>query len=185
MADFGFRIEEKDVDALVPADWNPRTIADESLYGLEKCILRYGLVQPIVWNERTGRVVGGHQRLKVLKKNGAVRTHVVVVSLSADEEKSLSVALNNEKIQGEWTDGLRAVLESIGDKGVVEGLRTDDLVAALEGDARGDVRPIDATRPPRMVWAVVAVPEGKAGEASPYLECLARIEGAFVESVRR
>jgi hypothetical protein len=36
-----------------------------------------------------------------------------------------------------------------------------------------------------MVWTVVAVPEGKEGESAPYLERLSKIEGAFVESVRR
>jgi ParB-like chromosome segregation protein Spo0J len=26
------------------------------------------MVDPVVWNKRTGRVVGGHQRLKVLRE---------------------------------------------------------------------------------------------------------------------
>ena len=48
MPDFEFRIEEKALDDLAPLDGNPRMIVDGSLDGLELCILRYGLVQPIV-----------------------------------------------------------------------------------------------------------------------------------------
>jgi hypothetical protein len=185
MPDFGFRVEEKDLDSLAPLDGNPRTIIDESLDGLERCILKYGLVQPIVWNERTGHIVGGHQRLKVLRRNGAARTQVVVVDLPIDDERSLAVALNNEKLQGRWTDGLSAFLASIGDGKAIEGLMTDELVESLGGHDEGVVRPVNVSRPPRMVWTVVAVPEDKAGEATPYIDRLSRIEGAFVESVKR
>lgn len=185
MADFDFKIEEKDIDVLLPADWNPREITEESLSGLETCILRYGLVQPIVWNERSGRVVGGHQRLKVLKKNGAKNVKVVVVSLSEDEEKALGVSLNNEKLQGNWTDGLRSLIASIGDGATIEGLMTDDLVESLHGDDfSGAVSPLEISGPPKMRWTIVAVPEGKEGEADPYLEALSKIEGAFVETTK-
>ena len=51
---------------LTGAPYNPRTISDEAMKGLSASIERFGLVQPIVWNRRTERVVGGHQRLKVL-----------------------------------------------------------------------------------------------------------------------
>jgi len=186
MAGLGkFRIEERSLDSLSPADWNPREIDDASLDGLERCILRYGLVQPIVWNERSGRVVGGHQRLKVLRRNGEDRTQVVVVDLSDDEEKALSVSLNNEMIQGRWTDGLQSLIASIRDGSAVEGLMTDELVESLAGSGAGEVGPLDASRPPRMVWTVVGVPEGREGEAAPYVEAIARIEGAFVETARR
>jgi len=183
VADFDFKIEEREVDDLVPADWNPREIDDESFDGLEKCILRYGLVQPIVWNERTHRVVGGHQRLKVLKKNGAKNVKVVVVDLSDDEEKALGVALNNEKLQGNWTDGLRSLLASISDGSTLDGLMTDDLVESLHrDDFGGGVSPLKVTKPPKMRWTIVAVPEGKEGEADPYIEAISKIDGAFVET---
>lgn len=183
MADFDFKVEEKNIDDLLPADWNPREITEDSFTGLETCILRYGLVQPIVWNERSGCVVGGHQRLKVLKKNGAKNVKVIVVDLSTDEEKALGVALNNEKLQGNWTDGLRSLLASISDGSTLNGLMTDDLVESLHGDDfGGGVSPLNVTKPPRMRWTIVAVPEGSEGEADPYLEAIAKIEGAFVES---
>jgi hypothetical protein len=60
-------IETKAIADLVPAPYNPRTISSEALAGLRGSVERFGLVEPVVWNRRTGRVVGGHQRLKVLQ----------------------------------------------------------------------------------------------------------------------
>ena len=64
------RLETRRVADLVPAAYNPWTISAEALAGLGESIGRYGLVQPIIVNARSGNVVGGHQRLKVLEAKG-------------------------------------------------------------------------------------------------------------------
>lgn len=106
-------IENKAVADLRPADYNPRKISADALSGLEASIERFGLVEPIVWNTRTGNVVGGHQRLKVLIKKGAETTDVIVVDLPESEEKALNVVLNNPAITGEFTDDLQIILQDI------------------------------------------------------------------------
>jgi len=58
-------------------------------------------VEPVIWNQKTGNVVGGHQRLKVLLDLGQTEIDCVVVDLDPQREKALNLALN--KIQGEWT----------------------------------------------------------------------------------
>jgi hypothetical protein len=58
------------------------------------------LVEPLVWNKQTGNLVGGHQRLKVLKEQGVKEVEVSVVDLEPTKEKALNIALN--KAQGEW-----------------------------------------------------------------------------------
>ena len=78
---------------LKPAAYNPRRISDAALGGLAHSIERFGCVQPIIWNRPTKRVVGGHQRLRVLLDRGEAEADVVVVDLSAAEEKALNVAL--------------------------------------------------------------------------------------------
>lgn len=48
-----------------PAPYNPRVRLEpgEPEYErLRKNIVEIGLVEPLVWNERTGNLVGGHQR---------------------------------------------------------------------------------------------------------------------------
>ncbi|MDE6838094.1 MAG: ParB N-terminal domain-containing protein, partial [Acutalibacter sp.] len=67
---------------------------------LRNSIVQFGNVEPIVWNKRTGNVVGGHQRLKVLKSLGYEAIPCSIVDLSEEDEKLLNVALN--KIKGQW-----------------------------------------------------------------------------------
>jgi len=122
------RTERRPVADLVPADYNPRSISPEALAGLEASIRRWGLVQPIIVNERTGNVVGGHQRLKVLEAEGVEETDVVVVDLDAAEEKALNVALNAPQIAGEFTDDLGPLLDEVE-------AELPDLYAAVRLDA--------------------------------------------------
>ena len=106
--------------SLRPAGYNPRTITAAARAGLAASIDRWGCVEPVIWNQRSGNVVGGHQRLDALAARGDVETDVVVVDLDAVEEKALNVALNNQAIAGEWDWGkLSALLPEIE---AVEGL---------------------------------------------------------------
>ncbi|MGC2634897.1 MAG: site-specific DNA-methyltransferase [Candidatus Cybelea sp.] len=101
------------VAALKPAPYNPRRIAPVAMAGLTKSIERFGDVQPIVWNKRSGLVVAGHQRLKVLKNKKIRQTTVVVVDLNECDEKALNIALNSSHIAGEFTADLQALLDAI------------------------------------------------------------------------
>jgi DNA modification methylase len=127
------RIERRKVADLVPADYNPRNISERALAGLSESVRRFGLVQPIIVNERTGNVVGGHQRRKTLVAEGVAETDVVVVDLDVAEERALNVALNNQHISGEFTDDLDAMLEAIAadTPDLFEALRLDDLLDGL------------------------------------------------------
>ena len=58
---------------LNPALYNPRKDlkpGDIEYEKLKKSILAFGEVDPIIWNEKTGNIVGGHQRFKVLRDIG-------------------------------------------------------------------------------------------------------------------
>ncbi len=101
------------ISDLRPSDYNPRRISEQAMAGLSASIVRFGLVQPIIWNQRTKRVVGGHQRLKALIAQGVTETDVVVVDLPESEEKALNVALNSPAIAGEFTEDLDALLAEI------------------------------------------------------------------------
>lgn len=107
------QIERKLIADLIPAPYNPRAISPEALAGLRGSVERFGLVEPVVSNRRTGRVVGGHQRLKVLQQMGETETQVVVVDLDEMEEKALNVALNNPAIAGEFTADIHLLLAEI------------------------------------------------------------------------
>lgn len=102
---------------LKDAPYNPRTISDEAMVRLERSVEAHGMVIPIVWNERTGNVVGGHQRKKVLEKIGAKEADVVVVKLTDEQERQMNVALNNQFIAGDWDyEKLHAMLSEMGEQ---------------------------------------------------------------------
>lgn len=101
------------VAQLVPAEYNPRTPlapTDKAYRKLRRSLERFGLVEPLVWNERSGRVVGGHLRLAILKELGVVEVPVSVVRLTDAEERALNVVLNNREAQGRFEVGKLAVL---------------------------------------------------------------------------
>ena len=67
-----------------PAAYNPRKDlqpSDPEYIKLKKSITEFDMVEPLVWNEVSGNLVGGHQRLKVLKDMGRKEVEVSVVSL--------------------------------------------------------------------------------------------------------
>ncbi len=103
----------KKISELNPAPYNPRQISDEALAGLTTSMKEFGCVQPIIWNKQTGNVVGGHQRLRVLKSDGTKKAEVVVVDMSLEKEKALNVALNSKYISGDWSPSLGDLLEEI------------------------------------------------------------------------
>ena len=108
-------IEKKNVKDLLPADYNPRKDlqpGDPEYEKLKRSIEQFGYVEPVIWNKQTGRVVGGHQRLKVLIDTGITEVDVVVVDMDTEKEKALNIALN--KISGEWdTDKLALVIADL------------------------------------------------------------------------
>ena len=90
---------------LKPAPYNPRLTlqpGDKRWKKLERSLSEFDLVQPIVWNQRTGHIVGGHQRCEVLRHKGVTEVDCVVVDLPLSREKALNVALNNAEVGGDW-----------------------------------------------------------------------------------
>jgi ParB-like chromosome segregation protein Spo0J len=93
------------IEQLVPAAYNPRRAlkpTDKAYRKLERSLREFGLVEPLVWNERTGHVVGGHARLSILKAMGVTEVPVSVVNLGDAREKALNVILNNQEAQGRY-----------------------------------------------------------------------------------
>ena len=139
---------------LVPADYNPRKIDVEELEGLGNSIDRFGLVQAIVWNKRTGNVVGGHQRLKVLLARNVEDATVAVVDVDETTEMALNVTLNNPHVEGKYTGGLQDILQLIRDEdlGMLKSVNLDRLLDVVPdfaeddaGEVEEDVEPVTKT----------------------------------------
>jgi hypothetical protein len=105
-------VQEIPLGKLKPAPYNPRTMSPDTMAGLTASLKRFGVVEPIIWNKRSGYVVGGHQRLTVLQAEGADVAQVIVVDLPDKDEKELNIALNN--LNGEWDyTALKSILNDL------------------------------------------------------------------------
>lgn len=135
-------IKRMKLSELNPAPYNPRVDlqpGDPEYEQLKRSVLEFGLVETIIFNQRTGYVVGGHQRLKVLKELGYEELDVSVVDLSDEQEKALNVALN--KISGDWDVlKLKDLLDELEDVGFDVGLtgfeagELEDMIDSLPQD---------------------------------------------------
>lgn len=116
------RIETRRLADMEPADYNPRkqlAPGDPEWEKLKASIDTFGMVEPIIFNEQTGHLVGGHQRYAVLKSEGTEETEAVIIDIPLEEEKVLNVALN--KITGRWdTEKLAELLDELKDEGGME-----------------------------------------------------------------
>ena len=141
-------IEKKNVKDLLPADYNPRKDlkpGDPEYEKLKRSIEQFGYVEPVIWNEKTGRVVGGHQRLKVLTDMGITEVDVVVVDMDTEKEKALNIALN--KISGEWdTEKLALVIANLQGTDFdvsLTGFDPEELEDLFRDDVKGGVKEDD------------------------------------------
>ena len=119
-------IKKLNIALLIPADYNPRKDlkpGDPEYEKLKRSIEQFGYVEPVIWNKTTGRVVGGHQRLKILLDLGLTEVECVIVEMDEDKEKALNIALN--KISGDWDKDKLALL--------IEDLQVSDFDVSLTG----------------------------------------------------
>ena len=137
------QIERKKIRDMDRAAYNPRIElipGDTEYENLRRSITTYGLIIPAVWNKRTNRVVGGHQRLTVLENEGETEVDVSVVDLDEIQEKQLNVALN--KIEGGWDEEkLGDLLAELGEDATLTGFTqqeidslTNDIDSLIDGD---------------------------------------------------
>ena len=96
-------IEKIHTGKLNAAKYNPRKDlkpGDIEYEKLKQSIQTFGYVEPVLWNKRTGNIIGGHQRFKVLVELGYTEIDCVVLDMNLTDEKALNIALN--KVSGDW-----------------------------------------------------------------------------------
>lgn len=106
---------------LEPFDDNPRSMTNAERDRLRRLLETHGMVLPIVCRAEDKLVIGGHQRLEILKQLGAQTVPVVLLHGVSDEAAvELNIALNNEQAQGSYDiaklTGLLSELSSTGDR---------------------------------------------------------------------
>lgn len=132
-----FRSETREIlrSEITPAEYNPRTITKEARALIKQSIRANGVIGGMVWNEQTGNLVSGHQKLSILdelqKYNPQTKENdyllkVEIIQVSEKVEKELNVFFNSPSAQGEWDyDKLHDLIGDIDYKSA--GLTEQDL----------------------------------------------------------
>ena len=87
------------------AEYNPRKISDSARDKLKSDIKKVGLLDPPVWNVRSGNIVSGHQRIAILDSLNRTKDYkirVAKVDLDQKTEKEQNIFFNNQVAMGEW-----------------------------------------------------------------------------------
>jgi ParB-like chromosome segregation protein Spo0J len=95
-------IEKKKIADLIPAPYNPRQSTAKQEQHLKESLEKFGLVEPIIFNKQTGYIVGGHFRVRELKKLGIKEIECVIVDLNEEDEKELNIRLNANTGSWDW-----------------------------------------------------------------------------------
>lgn len=131
------------------ADYNPRVISDHARRQLKTVIQEVGLIQPLIWNQRNGVLVSGHQRLSAMDSLEKYRPdgkksytlQVAVVDLDGRQERRMNVFLNNQSAMGEFDlDALDAMRQEFDFDGTDLGFTVEDLEVLFPVDV-----PLDLT----------------------------------------
>jgi len=122
------------------AAYNPRVMPKENAKLLKRGLKTLGLVEPLVWNKRTGNLVGGHQRLRQIDELEGGQDYSLtlsIVDVDAREERRMNLALNNTNIQGIWdNDALAELLKTMDQEDYTAiGITEADLDFILEDES--------------------------------------------------
>jgi len=152
-------IKDVKIEELKAAEYNPRRMTEGQEINLLESIKRFGLVDPIIVNKAENRkniVIGGHQRLKIIKTLGWEEAPVVYVDIpEIGKEKELNLRLN--KNLGEWDYKLLAAFDE--EILLESGFEEDELMVniglsnvdeVLLDEDRMEVILVDAPESPRL-----------------------------------
>lgn len=80
---------------------NPRKLSKHQAEHLQRSIEKFGLCEPIVINP-DGSIIGGHQRIRTLKKMGHKEVDVYVPERALDDKEIDELTVRLNKNTGDW-----------------------------------------------------------------------------------
>jgi 16S rRNA G966 N2-methylase RsmD len=123
------QIKERNIDDLIPADYNPRKKSGHVLESIKGSLKDYGWLAPVVVNTHPGReniIVGGHRRLEAARANGEKTVPTIEVNLTIEQEKQANLRLNaQESFEPKGLSQIIAELHAI-DEGITKTLGFSD-----------------------------------------------------------
>jgi ParB-like chromosome segregation protein Spo0J len=96
-----FEVTYRNIDELIPSDYNPRKITRKKLRELKDSLTKFGLQLPIIVNMAENRknvIIGGHQKVKVWKSMGNKTIPCKeIICPDIEKEKEMNLRLNQNQ----------------------------------------------------------------------------------------
>ena len=102
--------EKRKISELIPYQGNPRQLTEKQAKDLSVSLERFNLADPIVINT-DNTIIGGHQRISILKQAGDLTVDVRVPSRTLTKDELLELNLRLNRNQGQWDFDLLANLD--------------------------------------------------------------------------
>jgi ParB-like chromosome segregation protein Spo0J len=96
-----WKLQTRQLKELKSNEKNPRRLTKEQFLHLEKSLSKFGVCEPIVINT-DNTIIGGHQRVRVLKKMGKKEIEVYVPDETIDQKDSDELNIRLNKNTGDW-----------------------------------------------------------------------------------
>jgi DNA modification methylase len=168
------------ISALKPDPKNPRKMDEAARVGLAVSLETFGPLD-VVFNDETGELVSGHQRIAALKAAGATelvregnvgyiehpttgeRFPVRFVRWDATKQRMANLVANNPELQGQFDESAVGQLKALEEEAQFEELRLRELLAKMEGET-GELEPEAGNCDPDDVPEPPAEPISKFGD---------------------
>jgi DNA modification methylase len=168
------------IATLSPDPKNPRKMSDEARAGLAISLETFGALD-IVFNDETGELVSGHQRVDRLKAAGATelvregdwghilhpktgeRFPIRFVRWDETKQRMANLVANNASLQGDFTEAAIEQARELEHEAHFAELQLDKLLAEIESQQQ-DTDPVAGTGDPDDVPEPPAEPISKQGD---------------------
>ena len=175
-------------------------MSDDARRGLAVSLETFGDLSGIVFNDRTGEIVGTHQRLERLRAAGAIevvregaegyvlhpktgeRFRVRFVDWDTTKQRMANLSANNPALAGEFTEETIEQVRALEDEALFNELQLDKLVAEEEAASHEppSLEDFDITPPSKKTWILIATSADRAPEIenalAPFADDETRIE---------
>lgn len=105
------------LDAIHPDPANARLHPERNLAAIKASLARFELVEPLLLQKRSGRLIAGHGRLEAMRQLGWAEADVSEIDVDDTTATALAIALNRSGETATWdAAALTKLIESLKDE---------------------------------------------------------------------
>jgi len=180
MNDITWSLKTFQIDELTDYSKNPRSLTKQQFEQLKKSLDKFGLIdKPIINADEKHTVIGGHQRLRVLRSENQKSVECWYPSRELDEKEVEELNIRLNKNTGDWDFDTLANNFEVGDL-MDWGFTEMDLGIYPEDEEEG-AEEEEVLRPKNFMRILISVPVNSAIEVKDTIESLSDIPGIEID----